>query len=246
MGQIPVVPGRKRRDMIAYLADKPSSAVAEAVRNLRTSIMLSNVDRPPKVVQVTSSLPGEGKTTLALALAQIYVGLGKRVLLIEGDIRRRVFSQYLEAKPGSGLTSVVTGEKTLAEAVVRESRLGADVLVGDKSSANPADVFSSDRFAAMIETARQTYDAVILDTPPVLVVPDARITARIADAVVFVVRWDLTTAQQVAEGLHLFETANERVTGLVLNGISPKGMKRYGYGGRYGAYSAYGRKYYIN
>lgn len=83
-------------------------------------------------------------------------------------------------------------------------------------------------------------------TPPVLVVPDARIVAQLVDAVIFVVKWDSTPRTQVTDALAMFESVNHPVSGIVLNQISPKGMKRYGYGGRYGAYSAYGSKYYAN
>ena len=91
LAQIPRAPVTKRRRLIRYLTTKPSSAFAESVRNLRTSVMLSNVDTPPQVIMITSSLPGEGKTTQSLALAQSFASMNHRVLLIEGDIRRRTF-----------------------------------------------------------------------------------------------------------------------------------------------------------
>jgi Mrp family chromosome partitioning ATPase len=87
---------------------------------------------------------------------------------------------------------------------------------------------------------------VIIDTPPVLVVPDARIIADQADAIIFTVQWDKTSKTQVEESLRMFHNSGQRITGLVLSQISPKGMKRYGYGGTYGAYSGYGAKYYTN
>lgn len=108
------------------------------------------------------------------------------------------------------------------------------------------DIFSSERFSQLMEKARDAYDVILIDTPPVLVVPDARVIAQSADALLFVVKWDSTTKSQVEDALHMFDTANQRVHGLALNQISVKGMKRYGYGGKYGAYSSYGRKYYTN
>ena len=246
MGQIPMIPVRKRKRVLRYLIEKPNSAAAEAIRNLRTSALLSNVDDPPKVIMSTSSLPGEGKTTQSLALTQNFAGLGKKVLLIEGDIRRRVFSQYFDIKEDFGLLSVLSGKATLEEAAVFNEELGADVLIGEKSSTNAADVFSSKKFSDFLKKARETYDAVIIDTPPVLVVPDARVIGQSVDAILYTVKWDHTTRTQVREGLRMFETVNLKVTGLVLAQIDAKGMKRYGYGGEYGAYSAYGAKYYHN
>ncbi|MBZ0122824.1 MAG: polysaccharide biosynthesis tyrosine autokinase [Roseovarius sp.] len=244
MGQIPAMPIKSRRDLIGYLQDKPTSAAAEAVRNLRTSILLSDIDAPPKVIMSTSSLPGEGKTTQAVALAQNLAGLGKRVLLVEGDIRRRTLNEYFSEAPRGGLITALAGDAPLRDVVFFDERLGADVLMGQKSRANAADIFSSDRFRDFIAEVRGSYDYVIVDTPPVLVVPDARVIGQHVDAIVFSVAWNKTHRGQVMAAMREFESVNLRVTALVLSQIDPKGMKRYGYGGKYGAYSTYGRGYY--
>lgn len=246
MGQIPLVPKVRRQDVLSYLADRQTSAAAEAIRNLRTSVLLSQLDSTPQLIGVTSSLPGEGKTTMSMALAQNFASLGKKVLLIEGDIRRRVFSLYMDTDQDGGLLSVLSGERSLQEVLVRDDRINADILIGQKSNTNAADVFTSDRFGELIREVRREYDVIILDTPPVLVVPDARIMAQHVDALLFAVHWDSTSKTQVQDALRMFETVNQRVTGLVLNQIDPKGMKRYGYGERYGAYASYGRRYYTN
>lgn len=246
LGQIPRIPVRKRRKLVDYLIGKPTSAAAEAVRNLRTSILLSNVDTPPKVILSTSSLSGEGKTSNAFALAQNFSGLGKKILLIEGDIRRRVFAEYFESQETRGLLSVLSGEAEFEDVVQHIDTIGVDIMQGEKSSTNAADVFSSDKFAAFMKEARARYDYIIIDTPPVLLVPDARIIAHEADAVIFAVLWDKTSRTQVREAIRQFEIAGQSITGLVLSQINPKGMKRYGYGGRYGAYGNYGNKYYNN
>jgi len=246
MGQIPLIPARNRKSVLSYLAEKPTSAAAEAVRNLRTSVLLSNVDTPPKVILVTSSLPGEGKTNNSMALAQNLVGMGKKVLLIEGDLRRRAFGEYFEGVPERGLISVLSGEATLEDVLHHDSRLGADLLVGERTTTNAADLFSSESFRSFIRDMSARYDFLIIDTPPVLIVPDARVIAQVADAILFTVKWDSTSKQQVEEALHMFESVNQKVTGLILNQIDPKGMKRYGYGGKYGSYAAYGAKYYRN
>jgi len=139
---------------------------------------------------------------------------------------------------------VLSGERRIEDVVIADPRIGADVLIGEESRTNAADVFSSARFADFLREMREIYDVIIIDTPPVLVVPDARVIAQSADAVLFTVKWDSTARPQVDEALRLFETVGQRVSGLVLNQISPRGMRRYGYGGKYGAYSAHGRKYY--
>ncbi len=246
LGQIPIIPGRSRKSTLSYLAEKPTSAAAEAIRNLRTSVLLSNVDNPPQVLLSTSSVPSEGKTTNSLALAQNLAGMGKSVLLIEGDIRRRTFNAYFENVPNQGLVSVLTGSAALSDMVFQDKLTGADLLAGEKTNTNAADLFSSDAFKAFIASARAAYDYVVIDTPPVLVVPDARIMAQHADAVLFTVKWDSTTRPQLDEALRLFRDANLKVAGLILSQISARGMRRYGHGGKYGAYGGYGAKYYTN
>ncbi|MDO6458422.1 polysaccharide biosynthesis tyrosine autokinase [Celeribacter halophilus] len=244
MGQIPLLPTSNRREGLEYLVEKPASAAAEAIRNLRTSVLLSGLDETPKVIMSTSSLPGEGKTTVSFALAQNLVGLGKKVLLVEGDIRRLVFTQYLDVQDAKGLMSVLSGDISLEEAVIHDPILGADILASEPSNVNAADIVSSRRFADFIQAARDAYDMVIIDTPPVLVVSDARVIAQHADVVLFTVLWDRTSKTQVRDALHMFETVGVKVSGLVLNQIDPKGMKQYGYGEAYGAYGSYGAKYY--
>lgn len=244
LGQIPRMPIKARNDLIGYLREKPTSAPAEAIRNLRTSLLLSDIDNPPKVIMSTSSLPGEGKTTQAISLTQNLSGLGKKVLLIEGDIRRRTLGEYFSDAPAGGIITALSGEVPLHEVVFHDDRLRADVLMGEKSSANAADLFSSDAFRKFIERARDAYDYVIIDTPPVLVVPDARVIGQHVDAILFSVAWDKTLRGQVIAALKEFDSVNLGVTGIALGQIDPRGMRRYGYGGKYGAYGAYGQGYY--
>jgi succinoglycan biosynthesis transport protein ExoP len=245
LGQIPRIPARTRPGTIAYLEGKPTSSVVEAIRNLRTSILMSSVDSPCKVIVSTSSVPGEGKTTLAIALALNLAGLDKRVLLIEGDIRRRKFPEYFpEANAHAGLLSVISGAATLSKAVWSHPNGKIDVLMGQQSDVNAADVLSSQGFTKLIGYLRDKYDYVIIDTPPVLVVPDARIISTLADAILYTVKWDSTTRHQVEEGLKQFSSVNVPVTGLVLSQVDAKGMRRYGYGDQHGSYSRYGKGYY--
>lgn len=247
MGQIPQIPISKREGLIPYLASKPTSAASEAIRNLRTSVLLSNIDAPPKVIMSTSSIPGEGKTTQAIALAQNFAKLGKSVLLIECDIRRRSFARYFKDTPDVGIVTALSRSQPLDEIVFHDKELGADVLMGEKSTVNAADLFSSERFHEFIIHTRSAYDIVIIDTPPVLVVPDARVIGQSVDAILYSVAWDKTAKGQVDEGIRQLESAKLKIAGFVLSQIDPKGMRRYGYGGRYsayGAYAKYGKHYY--
>ena len=239
LGQIPTIPAGRRSKVLKYLTDKPTSTAAEAIRNLRTSVLLSDSERPPQVIMSTSSLPGEGKTTQSLGLAQNLAGLGKKVLLVEGDIRKLVFAQYFSITSKEGLISVLNGKTALDDATIFEPSLNADVLIGEKSEINAADVFSGKDFDKLLKDMRELYDYIIIDTPPVLAVPDARVIGRSVDAVIYTVKWDSTSQRQVSEGLKSLRSVGVKVTGLVLAQIDPKGQKKYGYGDTSTNYGSY-------
>lgn len=244
MGQIPVAPTSERRDLIDYVVKNPASAMVESIRNLRTSILMSNMDNPAQVVMLTSSVPAEGKTTQSIGLSQNIGAMGKKALLIEADIRRRTFTEYFKTDRRDGLFTAVTTDRPISDFVHREEGMGFDVLMGEDARVNAADFFSSASFSAFLARAREHYELIVIDTPPVLVVPDARVIAPLADAILYVVRWDKTTRSQVNAGLRSLAMVSAPVNGLILSQISPRGMKRYGYGEGYGAYASYGSEYY--
>ena len=242
LGQIPKMPIRRRDQLLTYLNDKPASPAAEAIRNLRTSLLLQG-RTPPQIIMSTSSLPGEGKTTQSISLAHNFAGLGKKVLLVEGDARRRTLDGYFKAPSGKQgfVTAMKRGGEDISDLVVRDPRLKADILLGEASRINAADMFSSSTFKDFLESLRDRYDVIIVDTPPVLVVPDARVIGQHVDAILFTVAWDRTGRAQVREAIRQLETVNLKVNGLVLAQVDPSGAQRYGYGGTYGSY---GRGYY--
>ncbi len=246
VGQIPLIPARGRRKVLSYIKDKPASDAAEAIRNLRTGLMYSDSENPPQVVMVTSSVPAEGKTMTAIALALNLAATGKKVLLVEGDMRRRTFNAYFPSLKGQGLVSVLAGDARLQQAVQRVPDFDFDILAGEESRLNPADLYASEGFAALIEEMRASYDVIVIDTPPVLVVPDARIIANAADASILCVKWDSTSDAQVDETMRLFDGDKTPITGLALTQINRTGMRRYGYGGRSGVHGPYGAQYYSN
>ncbi len=245
---IGVIPDNRTKKAIALLRqliEKSNSSLAESVRNLRTAINLSNVDMPPQVIIVTSSVPDEGKTILASMLAATSGMAGKRVLLIEADLRRRNLKRCFNVGSDAGLVDLLSGAKTFEAVVHHDDRFGLDVLIADDRKVTPADFFESNQFARFIADMRERYDLVILDTPPILAVPDARIIAQQADAIVYVVRWDKTTRRMVQSGLELLRQVNLRVTGAVLTRVDPRRMDLYGYYG-YGYRGRGLQKYYSN
>jgi Mrp family chromosome partitioning ATPase len=157
------------KDMIAHLLKKPNSALAESVRNLRTSIFFSNIDRPPKVVMFSSSLPMEGKTTTAMLAAITSRQMGRSAVIIDCDLRRQTLSSIFPTDDDRpGLFAVLEGTASLDDAVYVEPETGLHVLVPGRAHdghGNPADILASQRFQKLISELRARYDLVILDTP---------------------------------------------------------------------------------
>lgn len=243
LSAVPLIPGRDRNNIISYLKTKPESIVSEAIRNLRTSILMSNLNHVKQVIMLTSSVPKEGKTILSFALAQNMVGLGKRILLIEADIRRCVHSVKVDRNNTVALLDLVAGDKKWKEVSLYVEELGFDILTATRSDKNAADIFASQRFSELITELREYYDYILIDSPPVLAVPDARLISAISDTNIYVVEWNKTTHAQVDQGLDMLSSIGVNTIGLVLNQIDPHKTKTYGYTGSYG-YGAYGSEYY--
>ncbi|MBF9042339.1 polysaccharide biosynthesis tyrosine autokinase [Rhodobacterales bacterium HKCCE4037] len=237
LGSLPALSTRDRVGVLKNLREEPNSMFSEAVRNLRTSVLMSNPDQEPQVILLTSSVPAEGKTTLSISLSRYFRALeGKRVLLVEADIRRQTLKQYFSKDHHDSvqLIDVVLGRVALEDVDLMDHELGVEVLMGSGGEFNAADLFESRRFRELIETLRQHYDHIIIDSPPVLAVPDARVLSRYSDLTVFVVHWASTTRTQVRQGLEMLASVGHPADGVVLSQVDQKKMKGYGYGGQYG------------
>ena len=245
LGVIPDYRGRQPSKLLDRFVEQPNSGFAEAVRDLRTSIQLSNIDAAPKVIAITSSVSEEGKSILASTLALSNAMAGKKVLLIDSDLRRKVLHRYFLVDAKLGLVSLLSGETTFEETVHHDKRTGLDFLFADDKKVTPVDFFGSQQFCDLISEMRDRYDLIFLDTPPVLAVPDVRVIAQQADAVIYAVRWNSTTRRMIRTGLESLRQANVHAIGLVLNKVDPKRMDLYGYYGYgYGAGSGNLQKYY--
>lgn len=248
MGQIPMAPFNKRKGLVAFLEGNNNTAFSEAIRNLRTSALAFDRDQEPKSILLSSSIPGEGKTTSSIALAHSLCGMGRSVLLIEGDIRRRTLDSYFDLpKSLPTLLDFVSSKADLATDVVKIEGLGFDYIGGGKSEKNPADFFSSGAFRSFLEAASETYDHLIIDAPPILPVADARIIGQSVDMVLFAVAWDSTRAELVAAGLEEFTSSGLKPAGVFLTKIDLAKAKKYGGETRYSNYYGKGAEsYYTN
>ena len=237
LANLAVVPEiRGAKHLADCVMQKPLSAYSEAIRSLLAGLQLSNVDRPPKVVVVTSSVPNEGKTTLAVALGRLAARNGNRVILVDGDLRHpSVGAQFSPRRPEAGLVEVLAGQRDLAQVLHRDPISPLEFLPVVAAPSSPADLLSSDAMKGLMEVLRQHYSFVIVDAPPVLPVSDARLLARLADKVVYVVHWDTSPREAVANGIKLLRDSNASLAGTVLNRVDLRRHAIYGYG-----YSSYG------
>lgn len=248
LGVLPSIGSNKQHtEVVKHLRNEPNSSMAEAVRNLRTSILFSPGTIPPKVVMFTSAAPGEGKSTTAMLTAMTSRRMGKSAIVLDCDLRLPALGRALNSTDKApGLISVLAGESSVQDAIYTDPENDLDILMARPSELgtemNPADVFSSPQFEELISMLSELYDLVILDTPPVLAVADARIVSQLVDAVVYTVRWGTTARGAVLEGLKELHSIRAPVAGIALTHVNETRAARYSYGGfsyykgRYGDY----------
>ena len=224
--------GRKRRaqrNLRPTIEVVTSDAVRNAANTLMANIDFSSVDEPVVSVAITSTIPNEGKSTVALSLAAAAGKAGKKVLLIEGDLRRRSLRPVLNVHPQHGLHAVLKGTATLEEAVVLTELEGVEFLDAEAGIPNPEALFGSQRYADLLQKAREEYDLVVTDTPPVAAFADAAVIARQADGVVLVVRENFTDKRDAQLAMTQLRASSARVLGVVMNCEERSGGSGYGY-----------------
>ncbi|HWU81300.1 MAG TPA: polysaccharide biosynthesis tyrosine autokinase, partial [Caulobacter sp.] len=227
-----------------YLLAKPLSSFAESLRKLRASILFSKVGEPVKVIAVTSSLPGEGKTTTTFSLARTLATSGAKVIVVDCDLRQSAISQFLKEPAPVGLLEVLNGVCTLDQALI-DDESGAHILPLAKTAYTPRDVLGSSAMHRLLAELRNRYEIVLLDTAPLLAIADTRILAPHADAVVMLVRWKKTPVKAVQSALTLLQGTRAFIAGVALTQMDLKAQSRYGYGDSYYYYANY-RKYYAD
>ncbi|HEV2397042.1 MAG TPA: polysaccharide biosynthesis tyrosine autokinase [Candidatus Sulfotelmatobacter sp.] len=219
---------------------RPQSQMAESYRALRTSLLLSNLGAPPKVIMVTSALPQEGKTTTSINTAVVLAQKGVRVLLIDADLRRPSIHKTLGMGPHSGLSNVLTGSTTVEQAVTHTPILpNLFVLPAGTPPPNPAELLASVNMRDLLNKLRDEYDHIVIDTPPSLSVTDAVVLSPRADAVVLVIRSGQTTKQALRRSRDVLMQVNAKVIGVLLNAVdlsSPDYYYYYEYQGKYARY----------
>ena len=228
-----------------YLMDKPLSAYTEAIRSIYMALKLASVDRAPKVVLVTSSLPEEGKTTIAVCLATFAARSHKRVLLVDLDLRHPSVHRELGWSVSHGLVEYLVGDRPLDEAIQHDLETGLHFLPVKAQTTNPTDLLESERLRALIETCRARYDYVIIDSAPLVSVTDSRLAALLADKTVFVIKWGDTVESAAQDGVQTLRDIGIDIAGAVLTQIDLKRHAQYHYAD-IGEYYNKTKNYYVN
>ena len=258
LATIPHIPGREPEvgapgggTLITQL--EPKSIVAEAFRALRTSLHFSAINREKKIMLVTSTFPGEGKSIISSNLASIFSQTGARVLIVDCDLRRSSLHEKFGHSKTPGLSEILTGDITFEEAKHDTGIPGLDLISAGTTPPNPSELLGSEVMRQFLLTHREHYDHIVIDAPPIMAVTDAPVLTTVSDLVILVMeagRVPIKVAQQMRETL---ATLQAPVAGIVMNDKTGKGESygyygsryyRYGYGKRYGY--GYGYGYYAD
>jgi capsular exopolysaccharide synthesis family protein len=235
---LPLLSGGAGKVVGRHFLEEPGSIFSEAIRTARTSLLLSSIDVPSKILLVTSSVPSEGKSAFAVNLALAHAQ-ANRVLLVEADLRRPSIAQHLGLGDNTpGLTALYDGTATLAQCVQRVEGSSLYVLPAGRPPANPSELITSERFQHMIRRIAAACDILIIDSPPVHLVSDAVLLSTMATGVLFVVKADSTPYPLARRCLRTLQDAGAPIIGVALNQVDFTKAGRY-----YGGYTEYAKEY---
>lgn len=240
LGLLPIARRKLEQGAKPLFLDSDQQGFAEAVRTVRTGVVLSGLDASHQIVVVTSSVPGEGKTTTSVNLA-LAMGQMERVLLIDADMRRPTIAKTLGI-PGSspGLSNLVAGTAEAEQCIHHHEEGNIDILTAGLIPPNPLELLSSRRFRDVLASLAEKYDRIVIDSAPTLAVSDALVLATQANAVIYVVKSDSTAFHSARNGIQKLQRVKAPLTGVVLNQVNLSKASKYG--SYYGYYDYYGYK----
>jgi polysaccharide biosynthesis transport protein len=228
-----VIPVDPPPDPRPVAVSKPHDPAVEAYRTLRTSVQFLGIEKPLRVIQVSSSIQAEGKTTTIANLAVMLARAGSNVVLVDADLRRPRLHEVFAVSDGNGLTNALLGDDVLK--LVRESGEDhLDVLPAGPVPPNPSELLGSKRMSTVLEQLGEHYDIVLVDSPPILPVTDALVLTGTVDGIILVVQAGRTTETQVRESVNRLTQLSAPIVGVVLNRLSGADSGVYGYGYSYG------------
>jgi capsular exopolysaccharide synthesis family protein len=231
LSTLALVPMLARRTRPAnYVLDKPVSPFSDAIRRLYIAMQCDNPSEPSRLIMVASATPKEGKSVLCASLARLLASSGRRVMLIDCDWRRPSQHRLFGSRNRTGLVSVLNKSVQLDQAIHHDRASGAHVLFAGATRPQNIHLLNSEAMRELLVELANSYDAVILDTPPVLVGAEVLSLARLVDKTVFLARWGRTPREIVLEALKQIVDANGHVAGVVLSHVNPDRYRYYSYG----------------
>ncbi len=236
LGVIPLDPGASSHPVVMH--DDALGARSEAIRRLRTNLQFVEVAHRTNSLLVTSSVPEEGKSTTAINLAVSLSDAGMRVVLVDADLRRPAVAPYLGIEGRAGLTTVLIGRADLEDVVQPWQQTTLDILPSGQIPPNPSELLGSKAMAELLERLADTYDMVVLDSPPLLPVTDAAILSRLTGGTLVVVGADRIQKPQLRDALESLTTVGANVVGIVLNKIAKGDAGTYIYDAGYKSYGS--------
>jgi capsular exopolysaccharide synthesis family protein len=247
LGIIPLVRHRTVRSppydrLLRRMVDEPLAQFSEAVHTMRINLDLSSAK--PKVILITSALPGEGKSTTAMLLAASSASAGKRTILLDCDLRQQSTSEALRNKHQLGLSELLRGTAELMDVITKDPATKTYVIPAGFVAQNTADMLMSQQMRDLIAELRDEFEYIVMDTAPLLPVVDALALATVADKILVIVEWGHTPRAAISEAFKVLRPEAHRVAGIVLNKVDLSQLQGYGYRGGY-HYRAVG-KYFSN
>ena len=221
--------GNKMRHLIANT--HPRSPISEQYRTVRTNLQFASVDNEISSMLLTSAGPSEGKSMTTANLAVVYAQQGKKVLLVDADLRKPTIHYTFRLDNLRGLSNILVGETTLEEAAEASDITNLDVISCGPIPPNPSELLGSRRMQSFVEVAKQKYDMVIFDMPPVLAVTDAQILSNYVEGTILVVRSKKTENDAAKQAIEALESVHANVLGVVLNDRDKKEANYYYYYG---------------
>ena len=208
-------PGQAQRKLVTKT--NPKSPVSEQYRTIRTNIQFSTVDEAIRSIVVTSTAPGEGKSTTVSNLAVVFAQQGKKVLLIDADLRKPTTHYTFQIMNTKGLTNVLTKQIHFHEAVQETVMENLNILTSGPIPPNPSELLASNAMKQLLEEAYKLYDLVLFDAPPILAVTDAQVLANLSDGSIMVTSSGFTDKDAAVKAKELLENAKSKLLGAILN-----------------------------
>ena len=219
-GIIPQTRGLTKNSLTKYIHSNPSSRLTESIRSLYVELEEGN--RKPKVIAFVSSEKNEGKTTISTLMAAVMAKAGRKVILVDANLRQPGIGDALKKSSGSTLVEFLTGHKNLEDVIIKDSETGLDVIFGQAVPNSAFDVINSKNMKAMVMALREKYDHVLIDTPSCSEVSDAKVLARLADQSVFIVNWNKATVESVEKAMKYFHDIPRSALTMALNNVKKK------------------------